>query len=349
MSVIGERAVILLPVHKPGEELIELCRSLHGARVVMVDSGSGKGYDELFRRAAEYGEVLRMEKNRGRGSALKHGLRHILVNAAYENAEFIVTADVGYSGADILRAAEETAEKGGLILGTRKGGVSAAKKLGRGLTDLVFRIGAGKGVSDTLTGLRGFSREMAAEYAALKGERFEYEMNMLFNAAEDKTAVTEMEAKEEGTAPVGFRFHPIFDTVRVYWAIFMESRTLKFLFSSGVAFIIDYVLLNLLANSFSFHGAMEISAVAAWILSSLTNFFLNRNFVFRSNAPLRTAFPEYYGLAAIVFLLKTFVLLELLVRVIGVPLAIAKPVAEVVFFVSNYFIQKKFIFKNKEK
>jgi len=175
----------------------------------------------------------------------------------------------------ILRVAEKTAEKGGLVLGVRKGGssagrVSAVTKICRGLTDLVFRIGAGKGVSDTLTGLRGFSREMAAEYAALSGDRFEYEMNMLFTAAEEKTVVTELEAKEDGSAPVAFRFHPIVDTVRVYWAIFMESRTLKFLFSSGVAFIIDYVILNLLANSLSFHGAMEISAVAAWIISSTT-------------------------------------------------------------------------------
>ena len=160
MSILGESVVILLPVYKPGENLIDLCRSLDGARVVIVDSGSGKEYDDLFIKAAEYGEVLRLEKNRGKGAALKHGIRHILVNAAYENVRFMVTADMGYSGADILCVGEKTAEKGGLVLGVRKKGSSAVTKLGRGLTNLVFRIGAGKGVSDTLTGLRGFTREM---------------------------------------------------------------------------------------------------------------------------------------------------------------------------------------------
>ena len=93
---------------------------------------------------------------------------------------------------------------------------------------------------------------------------------------------------------------------------------------------------------------MEIAAPAAWIVSSLTNFFLNRNFVFRSNAPLAAALPEYYGLAAVVFVLKTYVILELLTRVLHIPLWIAKLAAEVVFFISNYFIQKKFIFKKKK-
>ena len=127
---------------------------------------------------------------------------------------------------------------------------------------------------------------------------------------------------------------------------FMQSQSLKYLFSSCVAFVIDYVLLIIL-DALLPVASLEIGAVIAWICSSLTNFFMNRSFVFRSSAPLRTAFVEYYGLAGIVFVLKTFVLLELLTRVFGIPLKIAKPIAEVIFFVSNYFIQKFFIFRKK--
>ncbi len=93
---------------------------------------------------------------------------------------------------------------------------------------------------------------------------------------------------------------------------------------------------------------METAAPAAWIVSSLTNFFLNRNFVFKSTEPLVKSMAEYYALAAGVFVVKTYVLLELLTRVIRLPLPIAKIIAEVVFFVTNYFIQKKFIFKKKK-
>lgn len=129
---------------------------------------------------------------------------------------------------------------------------------------------------------------------------------------------------------------------------FLKSQSIKYIFSSGVAFILDYAIL-LILDSILPVASMEIGAVIAWICSSLTNFFLNRNFVFKSSVPLRIAFPEYYGLATVVFLLKTYVILELATRVIGIPLEFAKPIAEVIFFVSNYFVQKKLIFKHKKE
>ena len=127
------------------------------------------------------------------------------------------------------------------------------------------------------------------------------------------------------------------------------KEKLKYLFSSGVAFVIDYVLLLLLDSALPV-ASMEIGALLAWCVSSLANFFLNRNFVFRSDTPLRVAFVEYYSLAGVVMLLKNYVVLEILTRLIGIPLKYAKLIAEVVFFVSNYVIQKKLIFvKRKNK
>ena len=57
----------------------------------------------------------------------------------------------------------------------------------------------------------------------------------------------------------------------------------------------------------------------------------------------------YYGLAIVSFSVKTFVLLELFVRVLKLSTWIAKPIAEAVMFIVNYFVQKKIIFKKKEK
>ena len=122
----------------------------------------------------------------------------------------------------------------------------------------------------------------------------------------------------------------------------------KYLLSSGVAFIIDYILLMFL-DSVLPAASLEIGAFLAWIVSSLTNFFLNRNFVFMSQAPLKKALPEYYGLAGIVFVLKTYVVLEFLIRLIGIPLKYSKLIAEVIFFVSNYIIQKLYIFTKNKK
>ena len=122
---------------------------------------------------------------------------------------------------------------------------------------------------------------------------------------------------------------------------------LKYLFSSCAAFGIDYVLHLFLNAVIPSSLAMEIGAAIAWVVSSMTNFFINRNFVFHSTAPLHKALPEYYALAGTVFLLKSYVILEILTRLLKIPLFAAKPVAEVVLFVSNYVIQKRFIFKKQ--
>lgn len=125
------------------------------------------------------------------------------------------------------------------------------------------------------------------------------------------------------------------------------SRQLKYILSSVIAFAIDYTLL-LIFDRLLPVASLEIGALIAWCVSSAVNFTVNRRFVFRSDAPLRLAIPEYYGLAGVVFVLKTYVLLELLTRVLKLPVSIAKPICEVVFFVLNYFVQKIFIFPQRK-
>lgn len=123
---------------------------------------------------------------------------------------------------------------------------------------------------------------------------------------------------------------------------------LKYLFSSCLAFAIDFCVHLYLNSVIPLAASMEISAFIAWCVSSITNFFINRNFVFRSAAPLKIALPEYYSLAVVVHLLKSYVILEILTRLLHIPLAVSKPIAEVVLFAGNYVIQKKFIFKRKK-
>lgn len=127
-----------------------------------------------------------------------------------------------------------------------------------------------------------------------------------------------------------------------------HALKIKYLFSSGVAFIIDYLLL-LYFNSVLPVASLEIGAFIAWCVSSIINFFINRNFVFESDLPLIKALPEYYGLAGVVFVLKTYVLIELLTRAVKIPIDLAKPIAEVVFFIFNYIVQKMLIFKKKSE
>ncbi len=137
-------------------------------------------------------------------------------------------------------------------------------------------------------------------------------------------------------------------SIKSYFSIFLSSRPLKYLFSSFVAFVIDYALLMLLDDILPI-ASLEIGAFLAWCVSSAVNFLINRSFVFKSNASMKASLIEYYSLAVAVFAVKTYVIIELLTRLLTVPLIVAKPIAEVLLFVLNYFIQKKFIFGKQKR
>ncbi len=352
----AENTVILIPAYKPSDALVSVASQLRGQgfHVVCVDDGSGIDFDSVFADTAKYAEILRYPVNRGKGSALKYGMNHILNSQAYASKKYIVTADADgqHTPDDISKiAAAMDQNPDSLVLGSRHftGEVPLRSRFGNSITRIVFAVAGGRKLTDTQTGLRGFSRQNAALFQETAGNKYEYEMNMLFTAVEKRLSFTEIPIEtvyEDNNNTSHFR--PVRDSYRIYKTIFLASKSLKYLFSSGVAFLIDYVLTLLLDAVIPLALSMEIAMVTAWICSSMTNFFINRNFVFRSNAPLIQAMPEYYGLAGIVFLCKAG-LLELLTRILHIPLGIAKLGAEVLFFVSNYFIQKKFIFGRRRK
>lgn len=132
----------------------------------------------------------------------------------------------------------------------------------------------------------------------------------------------------------------------------VDTQSIRYIISSVIAFIFDYITLLLLERLFKRSGfslAMECAAILSFAVSSQINFHINRLWVFRSNKNVLAEMGGYYGLAIVSFSVKTFVLLELFVRVIKLPTWLAKPIAETLMFVINYFVQKKIIFRKKEK
>lgn len=132
----------------------------------------------------------------------------------------------------------------------------------------------------------------------------------------------------------------------------LDAKSVKYTISSVICFVIDYTILLLLEKLFKglgFSLAMELAAILSFAVSSQINFHINRLWVFKSNKNILAEMGGYYSLALVSFSVRTFVLMELFVRVMKLPTWIAKPIAEVAIFVFNYFIQKKIIFKKKEK
>ncbi|UQU62870.1 glycosyltransferase family 2 protein [Couchioplanes caeruleus] len=223
--------VVLLPVYQPGEPLLTLIGELGAARVVVVDDGSGPAATGVLERVAGLGcTVLRHPVNRGKGAALKTGFRHIA--EAYP-AEDVVCADAdGQHRADeVHRVAERVRGTGRMVLGVRSfAGMPLRSRIGNTLTCRLFEAVTGRLVRDTQTGLRGYPGAMLGWLTSVPGERFEYEMNVLLEAARlgnpiDEVTIATTYLDDNASS----HFAVVADATRIYWPMlrFAASRAGK--------------------------------------------------------------------------------------------------------------------------
>ncbi len=217
--------IVLIPAYKPDEALIETAIHLKemGYDLVIVDDGGGEAYTGIFRRVSAYGTVLRKKVNHGKGAALKSGFHYI--QNKRPDCRFVITADADgqHKPDDIARVDAFLHEFGGFVIGSRKfeGDVPARSMFGNTITRGVFSAVSGVRVNDTQTGLRGFETTLIPWLLSIPGDRYEYEMNMLLDAAKHGIPIGEIDIRtvyEEGNP--SSHFNPIKDSAKIYRCIF---------------------------------------------------------------------------------------------------------------------------------
>lgn len=121
------KTMILIPALAPGAELIDYLQALSDAQLgqlVVVDDGSGPDYAPIFALAAQIPgcTVLRHEQNRGKGDALKTGLRYFqeLPDRSEYNGVVTADADGQHSGCRCERhSCRAMRDETGIRLGVR--------------------------------------------------------------------------------------------------------------------------------------------------------------------------------------------------------------------------------------
>ena len=345
-----KRQFALIPAYKPNENLISFIQSLEtrGLEVVVVNDGSGEDYLPLFRKIQEQSlaKVIHLEKNQGKGAALKAGLSYL--NTINDDFQVItLDADGQHSLQDALFLLQKSLEnEGSLLLGSRAQSKDSPlrSRIGNYLTKKVFSLTTGVKVEDTQTGMRAFSKQLIPKLLKIQGNRYEYEMNMLLDFAKQGIPIKEYPIEtiyindNEGS-----HFDTVKDSIRIY------SQILKFISSSLLSFCIDFLLYTV---SFALSGSILFSNAFARLISLHCNFFMNKNYVFQnaSEGTKREHLKEYLsylGLALSLFAMNTL-LLSAVVEVLGVNAYLAKIITEILLFVLSYFVQKHLIFSKQE-
>jgi glycosyltransferase involved in cell wall biosynthesis len=178
--------IVLLPVYRPGRELLRLIRDLRadGLTVLIVDDGTGPDADDVLGTAEELGcAVLRCFANHGKGTALKTGFRHAM--SVFPGQDVLTADGDGQHRAADVRAVAARAGRGNVVLGVRRfDHMPLRSRFGNVVVKQLFRAATGQSVSDTQTGLRAYPASLLKWFCDVPGERFEYEMNVLLAAAE---------------------------------------------------------------------------------------------------------------------------------------------------------------------
>lgn len=343
------RRFALIPAYKPNENLIYFVQSLEkrGIEVVVVDDGSGEEYLPLFSQLEKNSnaKIIRFHINQGKGAALKEGLSYL---NKIEGDFTVITldADGQHSLKDAIYLLEKAAtSEDVLILGSREQSKDSPlrSRIGNYITKKVFYFSTGVDIEDTQTGMRAFKKSLIPKLLEIKGERYEYEMNMLLEFAKEGIKMKEypietiyINDNEES------HFDTVKDSIRIY------SQIIKFCTSSLLSFCIDFLIYSI---SLIMSGSILFSNAFARIISLHFNFFINKKFVFEAGKSGKTSSKEYFsylGLAAFIFVMNTLILRGI-VETFHINVIIAKILTEVILFTLSYLVQKKLVFSRENK
>ncbi|MHC6594159.1 GtrA family protein [Arthrobacter sp. C152] len=340
--------IILIPAYEPDQQLPGLIRRIRSAEravhVVVVDDGSGPAFRDVFDDVRGLGcHVVGYAGNRGKGFALKAGFGFIADNLPGHDV-VCADSDGQHTVTDIFRVAGAVRENRmarrweAMVLGSRSftGDVPARSRVGNAATRMLFALATGERIPDTQTGLRGYPAAMLPWLRSVRGDRYEYELNLLLEAGNAGFSIQSVDiATVYLDHNSGSHFRPLADSARIY------APLLTFLASSFAAFLVDTVVFLLLTVAID---SLLLAVIGARAVSSAVNFLVNRHLVFGRgrDKPVRAAGVGYFGLVA-VLLAANFGLVWAL-EAVAVPALPAKILAEASLLAVSFAVQKRFLF-----
>ena len=184
--------------------------------VLVVDDGSSDRTSEEARAAGV--EVIKHEKNAGKGAAIKTGLRALLDRPGIEFI-LILDGDGQHLPSEIPNfLAEANATGAPMIVGNRMGDVRdmpfIRRCTNRYMSWTISRV-IGQRVPDSQCGFRMFHRSLAAELLAMESGGFDFETEMLALAARRGCKIGAARVSTIYGNEVS-KIHPIRDTLKFF-------------------------------------------------------------------------------------------------------------------------------------
>lgn len=339
---------VLVPSYKPDKEIMdrfikELKKSFKN--IIILNDGSGDEFNEFFDKYKDNTILLKHNINQGKGRAIKTAFNYLL----NEHPDFkaVVTADCDgqHSIEDIKKCAKKVINNPkALVIGARnfnQHDVPKKSRFGNKITRNVFRMFIGLNITDTQTGLRGFSNETAKIFLNTKGERYEYETNMLIDCKEKDIKIIEVKIKtiyinDNKTS----HFNPVKDSIAIY------KLFIKYLLNAISSFLLDILLFSILINIFK-DKTILISTIIARIMSSIYNFYINQKLIFKKST--KSSLYKYFSLVIVQMFISGFSVTYLSKVFTKTASVLIKIIVDFILFVINFIVQREWVFKKSKQ
>lgn len=377
--MIKDEIVALIPAYNPDDKMSDMIDELVNEfdHIVIVNDGCDSSFQPIFDKCKDKATILVHEVNKGKGRALKTGIEYIMKQ--YPDAKGVVTADADgqHKTADILNCCKTFLETNcGSVFGCRDfssdSDIPPRSRFGNQLTSKLLKSLCDIELSDTQTGLRVLPLSKAQELIDVKGDRYEYEMNMIFALKKMdkmwKEVPIEVVYIDDNASS---HFNPIKDSIRIY-KVFVKYLLLKivlfleFALSSLGSFAIDILLFNMFGKLLKPVLAVLYVTVAtglARVCSGIFNYSINR-LIFKSKAKVSSSGPRYLilwfiqmCLSALLVTIISYIFnqsfepyqLERMASRIGVEFeTIIKFIIDSCLFVISFFVQQRWVFSEKK-
>ena len=335
---------IIIPAYNPDEHLIDVLNGLKKYKIVVVDDGSKN--KDIFEKVKKYKNVKLMthDVNKGKGMAMKTGMEYVF-DETEDDGIIFVDADGQHKKDDIEKViAVFEKNKNSLVIGSRcfKGKIPWKSKMGNNITRFLFKTFTFKEVKDTQSGLRAINTKFVPCLLNVKGNRYDYEMNVLLELC-NKINIIEVpiETIYEDMNNSTSHFKVFRDSFLIY------KNFIKFLLSSLLSFLTDFGLYSLLIKLIGTSASnLFLCNISSRIISGSLNYNLNKKFVFRSKK--ENTLSNYIMLALGIVLLNSFIL-NIFVNTLYINAYLAKLLVEIILFIFKFIIEHKLILNERSK
>lgn len=376
---------VILPVLNPDEKFAAFVKKLLEAdyqTIVVVNDGSAQEYVHYFDEAAQDRRVtvLTHEVNKGKGAGLKTAFRYLCENRPDVEAAITCDGDGQHTTESMQRCLDVFSEyPDTVVIGGRDfsdKNIPWRSRFGNNVSSFVFRFACGIRLKDTQTGLRVVPAGCFQQFSELKGDRYEYETQMLIEIVNRKIPYVEVpietiyiDDNESSHFNVFRDSAKIYAVVLKYFFKFMMSSLASWVVDIGVYWLTIAICENawnlresivdssslaaaLIHQSWNLNiAAVLIATLTSRVTSSIVNFIINRKVVFQDVSNVRKTATKYFTLA-LCQMIASFLLVDLitngLLHVTGFLNVLIKCVVDMCLFVFSYGIQRKWVFKDKK-